>query len=120
MRFRGNPLVHTKVGSVQYTNVLRTILTVWLTLKFTPVRAAVMITFLVLGLMLKRELNLRMNYSFCSYFSHFFFQSHRSGRITDSKTAIRTTSAFVFPNWLMPKNVATVFGNAVNVVTMVR
>lgn len=42
------------------------------------------------------------------------------GRAIESKMAMRIIPKFVWPNWEIPKNVATVFGNDVNVVTTVK
>ena len=53
-------------------------------------------------------------------FSHFRLQSQRDGSKIDSTIIAKISHGFVFPNWAIPKNVATVFGKDVIVVIIVK
>jgi 3-methyladenine DNA glycosylase/8-oxoguanine DNA glycosylase len=59
-------------------------------------------------------------YSVSFSFSHFLRHSQSKGSAVDRIIDTTITIMLVPPNWLMPKKVATVLGNEVTVVTMVR
>ena len=52
--------------------------------------------------------------------SHFFLHNQMKGKIIERSTNAIIIMMLVFPNWEIPKNVATVFGKEVTVVTIVK
>jgi hypothetical protein len=59
-------------------------------------------------------------YKLLRYLSQFFLHNHTKGRIVDKAIAVKIIQTSVLPKREIPKKVATVFGNAVTVVIIVK